>query len=44
MRQPNGEPVTVVVSEITENTVTLDANHALAGKDLTFEMTLVEEG
>lgn len=43
MRQPNGAPVTVVVTEITEKTITLDANHALAGKDLTFELTLVEE-
>jgi peptidylprolyl isomerase len=43
MRQPNGSPVTVVVTEITEQTITLDANHALAGKDLTFELTLVEE-
>jgi peptidylprolyl isomerase len=43
MRQPQGVPVTVVVTEITEKTITLDANHALAGKDLTFELTLVEE-
>jgi peptidylprolyl isomerase len=43
MRQPNGAPVTVVVTEISETTVTLDANHALAGKDLTFELTLVSE-
>jgi peptidylprolyl isomerase len=43
MRQPQGAPVTVVVTEITEKTITLDANHALAGKDLTFELTLVEE-
>mgnify|MGYP000982557173 CR=1 FL=1 len=43
MRQPKGAPVTVVVTEITEETITLDANHALAGKDLTFELTLVEE-
>ncbi|MDD4924430.1 MAG: peptidylprolyl isomerase [Dehalococcoidales bacterium] len=44
MRQPNGAPVAVVVTEMTEKTITLDANHALAGKDLTFELTLVEEG
>ncbi|MFA5629615.1 MAG: peptidylprolyl isomerase [Dehalococcoidales bacterium] len=43
MRQPDGAPVTVVVTEITEDAVTLDANHDLAGKDLTFELTLVEE-
>jgi peptidylprolyl isomerase len=43
MRQPNGAPVTVVITDISETSITLDANHALAGKDLTFELTLVEE-
>lgn len=33
------EPVTVV--EITDNTVKLDANHALAGQALTFALELV---
>lgn len=33
-------PVTVV--ELTETEVTLDANHALAGKDLTFAIELIE--
>jgi peptidylprolyl isomerase len=33
-------PVRVV--EIEDENVTLDANHPLAGEDLTFEMTLVE--
>ncbi len=43
MRQPNGSPVIVSVTDINEKTITLDANHALAGKDLNFELTLVEE-
>jgi peptidylprolyl isomerase len=29
------------ITDITENQVTLDANHPLAGKDLTFQITLV---
>ncbi len=38
----NGDPVIVSVKEITDNTIILDANHALAGKDLTFEISLQE--
>ncbi len=34
----------VQITEVTDDTVTLDANHPLAGKDLTFEIELVEKG
>ncbi len=30
----------VMITALTEKTVTLDANHPLAGKDLTFDITL----
>ena len=40
--QPNGAPIVVTVTEITDAEVTLDANHKLAGKALTFELELVE--
>jgi peptidylprolyl isomerase len=41
MQSPDGEmPVRVVA--VDEENLTLDANHPLAGKDLTFELTLVE--
>ena len=36
----NGQVVVVTVAEMDAETVTLDANHALAGEDLTFEITL----
>jgi len=37
-----GQDVTVVVSAIKEGSVVLDANHPLAGKDLIFEIQLID--
>jgi FKBP-type peptidyl-prolyl cis-trans isomerase 2 len=42
LRQPDGSVFAVVVTNISDNTVTLDGNHPLAGHDLTFDITLVE--
>jgi FKBP-type peptidyl-prolyl cis-trans isomerase 2 len=39
---PNGTPINVLVTEVTEETVTVDANHPLAGKKLIFDLELVE--
>ena len=42
VQQANGQTMPVVVTAVTEEKITLDANHPLAGKDLTFEINLVE--
>jgi len=39
---PSGQQLLLTVIELTEETVTLDANHPLAGKDLVFDVELVE--
>jgi peptidylprolyl isomerase len=41
MMGPQG-PLGVIIKEIKEDAVTIDANHPLVGKDLTFELELVE--
>jgi peptidylprolyl isomerase len=38
----NGQPMPVVVTDINEEKIFLDANHQLAGKDLVFEIELVK--
>ena len=39
-----GQPFLVVVKELKEDIVILDANHFLAGKELVFDIELVEIG
>lgn len=42
IKQPNGSMTDVLITDVTESTVTLDANHPLAGQDLTFDIEVVE--
>jgi FKBP-type peptidyl-prolyl cis-trans isomerase 2 len=42
LRNADGSEYAVRVTDVSESTVTIDANHPLAGKDLTFEIKLVE--
>lgn len=44
LRQPDGGSMPVTVTAVDEASVTLDANHPLAGKPLTFELELVSIG
>lgn len=40
--QQNGQNVVVTVTDISDTQIELDANHPLAGKDLTFDIQLVD--
>ncbi|MBZ4191135.1 MULTISPECIES: FKBP-type peptidyl-prolyl cis-trans isomerase [Niabella] len=42
MSDPQGQQFQVTVKEITDDKIVLDANHPLAGKDLVFDLELVE--
>jgi peptidylprolyl isomerase len=42
MQLPNGGAVSVTIVSFDETTVTVDANHSLAGEELIFELELVE--
>ena len=42
MQQADARTTVVVVTDVSETTITVDANHPLAGKGLTFEIELVE--
>ena len=42
MHSENGDELPVVITEVNDDTVVLDANHPLAGKDLIFDIELVD--
>jgi peptidylprolyl isomerase len=42
MRQQDGSSVKVIIAEIDEDKVTIDANHPLAGHTLYFDVELVD--
>ncbi|MFC2062765.1 peptidylprolyl isomerase [Chloroflexota bacterium] len=42
LQRTDGSTTTGVITSILEDSVTIDANHPLAGKDLIFEIKLVE--
>ena len=44
MTGQQGQPIPVTVTEVSDESVTLDANHALAGQTLTFDFEVVSVG
>jgi peptidylprolyl isomerase len=42
LRHPDGQAVSVTVTEVSPIGITLDANHPLAGQDLIFDIELVD--
>ena len=42
MRTPDGHGIPMVITDVTETSVTLDANHPLAGETLHFDLQLAE--
>ena len=42
LQGPGGQPLPALVVEVNDKNVVFDLNHEMAGKDLNFEITLVE--
>ena len=41
-QSPDGQAMSLVIAEVSEESITVDANHPLAGQALTFAIELVE--
>jgi FKBP-type peptidyl-prolyl cis-trans isomerase 2 len=41
-KEPDGKEIKVRIIKVMENSIIIDANHPLAGKDLEFEIELIE--
>ncbi|MBA7535974.1 FKBP-type peptidyl-prolyl cis-trans isomerase SlyD [subsurface metagenome] len=41
LQDQTGRPIPGTVTDITENNITVDLNHPLAGKDLTFDIKVI---
>jgi peptidylprolyl isomerase len=42
IKQQNGNPIVVTITDLTEDSITLDANHPLAGYTLFFDVEVVD--
>lgn len=43
LRHPEGQEFPAFIVEVKDDTITLDANHPLAGEDLNFEIELIQQ-
>lgn len=43
LRHPEGQEFPAFIVEVSDETITLDANHPLAGEDLNFEIELINQ-
>tara|TARA_R100000935_G_scaffold8302_7_gene17512 strand:+ start:140632 stop:141078 length:447 start_codon:yes stop_codon:yes gene_type:complete len=41
-KHPSGQEMNLLVTEVKDESIVIDANHPLAGKDLTFDLEVVE--
>ncbi len=41
-KSPDGQEMNLVVKDVKEETIVVDGNHPLAGKDLVFDLEVVE--
>jgi FKBP-type peptidyl-prolyl cis-trans isomerase 2 len=41
-QSPDGQPMTLYIVEVGDETIKVDGNHPLAGEDITFDLTLRE--
>jgi peptidylprolyl isomerase len=42
VKEKNGKPIKVTVKQLSNNEVTIDANHPFAGEALTFDIEIIE--
>jgi FKBP-type peptidyl-prolyl cis-trans isomerase 2 len=42
LKDPNGNSLNAIITDVDESTVILDANHPLAGKTVVFDIEMLE--
>jgi peptidylprolyl isomerase len=42
IERTDGDPMIVSIAAVSDSAITIDANHPLAGRDLTFDLEMLE--